>query len=91
MTIAQKGLVPFLCSSPRSTMPRHSHSSQTGAKMLTIRKLVKMFPLVRLSMASFRNCGISGSRVTIPSDQNPRAMVPTVTSSMLSGAPRGAK
>ena len=35
-TMAQPGFI--FVSRPRSTMPRHSHSSKIGAKMATVRK-----------------------------------------------------
>ena len=59
ITMAQTGFT-LLPSSPRSTIPRQSHSSKNGAKMLTSRKLTQMVPCVSEESASSSQDGISG-------------------------------
>ena len=58
-TMAQAGLTPRP-SSPLSTIPRQSHSSKNGAKILTHRKLIQSVPCVMLVRASSSHAGMSG-------------------------------
>ena len=59
ITMAQTGRT-LLPSRPRRIMPRQSHSSKNGAKMLTHRKLIQSVPCVMLVRASSSHAGMSG-------------------------------
>ena len=73
-------------------MPRQSHSSKKGAKMLTIRKLMKMFPsLVIPSSISSSQFGISGITARMASEQKARETVPTIARTAQNRPPSGLK
>ena len=70
----------LLCSSPLRIMPLHSHSSNSGAKMLTLMKLAQMIPVVMPFSISSSCSGISGSSAVEMSRQKPDARVAATTS-----------
>ena len=73
---------PFLLkfSSPRSTIPRQSHSSKNGAKIETQRKFIHMRPSTILFNAVSSHSGIGGIRELMPSIVKARDNVPATTS-----------
>ena len=89
--MAQTGFTP-LPSSPRRTIPRQSHSSKKGAKMLTVKKLSSRLPsCVRPLSSSSSAAGISGSSAMSGSTQKARARVPSTTKRAHRAPPSGLK
>ena len=81
--MAQAGCT--FCSSPLSTIPRHSHSSKNGAKM-TVETIVTHNGLscIMFSNISFRCSGIGGSA----SDSGSTSMLPArVTTAAITAMP----
>ena len=58
--MAQTGFIFPEFSSPRSTIPRQSHSSKRGAMMLTSRKLTHRTPPVMFFIRVSSHSGIGG-------------------------------
>jgi len=77
-TMARTGLLPFL-TSPRSTSPRHSHSSSIDANTATDSRLSQKLPPTAASMAAFNSSDISGNALFITSMTNEAAKTSSTT------------